>query len=126
MTIDIGKAFSYPTEDEGWMTKVGIGSGLSLLSFLLIPIVFVMGYAIKAIRVRAAGVEGEKLPAWDDWGGLAMKGFLFWLVSLAYGLVPAALFAFGFGSLILGLIGAGGSESSAWTARLRTRQRSTA
>lgn len=41
--MDIGKAFTFVTEDERWLTKIGIGALVMLFSFLIVPIPLLIG-----------------------------------------------------------------------------------
>ena len=71
--MDIGKAFTFVTEDERWVGKLGIGVLISLFSFLLIPIPFLWGYMIGVARNVRDGVT-DPMPEWDDWGKLFKDG----------------------------------------------------
>ena len=71
--MDVAKAFTFVTEDERWMGKIGIGAAISLASFLIIPIPLLVGYLVGITRNVKEGVE-RPLPEWDDFGQLFMDG----------------------------------------------------
>lgn len=111
MTLDIARSLTWPTEDQDWIRKVGIGSVMNLLAIVLVGPLFATGYLLRTLAAVARGEEN--LPEWEDWGDLFLKGLFFCIIGLLYGLVPGALFFVGFGSMILGIIGAGARESMA-------------
>jgi hypothetical protein len=81
--MDIGRAFTYLTEDEDWIKKVLLGGVITL-----IPIVgafFVMGYVLETIKNVIAGQE-VPLPEISDFGGKLVKGLIAWLIALIYAL----------------------------------------
>ena len=67
-TIDLGRAFTFVTEDPEWVTKVLVGGLFALLSAILVGIPFVLGYWGRTLGNVAAG-RPRPLPAWDDLGG---------------------------------------------------------
>ena len=69
--MDVAKAFTFVTEDERWMSKIGIGAALA--SFLIIPIPLLVGYLVGITRNVKEGVE-RPLPEWDDFGQLFKDG----------------------------------------------------
>lgn len=81
--MNLEKAFSYVFSDEEWLTKLGIGALLSLVSFLIIPILLLMGWMLATARNVISG-EAHPMADWDDWGGLLKDGGALALVSLAY------------------------------------------
>ncbi|EMA00950.1 Protein of unknown function [Haloarcula vallismortis] len=80
----------YPMEDDDWTTTVLIGGVLSLLSFLVVPVILVYGYLVQAIGERADGATQP--PAFEDWGELLVDGLKAWLISIVYMLVPLVVF----------------------------------
>lgn len=83
------KSISYPWNDGDGVKTIIIGGVLTLLGFLVIPLVLVSGYSLRVIR---AVVDGDsELPAWDDLGGLFVDGFRALVVTVAYFAVPAVL-----------------------------------
>ncbi|MCB9421644.1 MAG: DUF4013 domain-containing protein [Ardenticatenaceae bacterium] len=71
--MDVAKAFTFVTEDERWMGKIGIGALVSLASFLIVPIPLLVGYLVGITRNVKDGVE-RPLPEWDDFGQLFKDG----------------------------------------------------
>jgi hypothetical protein len=102
--MDIGKAFTFVTEDERWVSKIGIGALISFLSFLIIPIPLLWGYLVGVARNVKDGVP-DPMPEWDDWGKLFMDGLSIIGAQLVYTLpfwfltCIAGVGAVGFGSL---------------------------
>lgn len=85
--MDIAKSFTYVFEDERWLTKVGIGAIVLVLSFVLflLPMPLLVGYTIAVLRnVR----DGHKrpLPEWDNWGALFMDGLFVMIAQFVYSL----------------------------------------
>lgn len=80
--MDIGKAFTFPLDDEGWVKKLIIGAVL-----LIIPIVnfIAIGYMIRTLRNVAEG-RVKPLPEWDQWGDDFMKGLFVAVAGLIYSL----------------------------------------
>jgi len=80
--MDFGKAFTYPFEDKEWVTKIVIGGILSLVPLVNL---IVIGYALKALKNVADGVE-QPLPKWDDFGDYFVKGLMVVLGSVVWAL----------------------------------------
>ncbi|NGM69739.1 DUF4013 domain-containing protein [Natronolimnobius sp. AArcel1] len=93
---------SYPVRGE-WVGRTIIGSVLGFLSFLLIPVVFLMGYFVRVLETTVAGANEP--PAFEDWGELFIKGISAILIGLVYSLVPAILYVI----LVSVLLGTGGA-----------------
>lgn len=94
----LSDALYYPTRGDDALSTILIGGVLSLLSFLIIPVLFVFGYFL---RVLERTVEGEdEPPKFDNWGGLGVNGLLALVVTVVYYVVPVAAF------LLLGGLGA--------------------
>jgi hypothetical protein len=110
--MDIGKAFTYTFDDEGWLTKILIGGLFSLLSIILIGIPFLVGYFLETLKNVYLG-QPRPLPNWgDNLGGLfgkgikAMVGIIIW--SLPIILLSCVL------ALVMGVLGGStGSGSGA-------------
>ncbi len=83
--MEIGKAFTYVNEDEAWIKKIAIGAVLVLLSFLLIPILPLVGYQIRIIRNVIDGKD-RPLPEWDDFGQLFIDGVIVVVAGFVYAL----------------------------------------
>lgn len=109
MDTDIETLAKYPMESDDWLVTVLIGGVLSILSFLLLPIVLVTGYLVRALR---AGMEGaSEPPVFDDWGALLKEGFVASVITFVYQLIPSAVFAFVVGGSLLAF--ATGSDAGA-------------
>lgn len=81
--MDVAKAFTFVTEDERWMGKIGIGAVISLVSFLIIPIPLLVGYLVGITRNVKKGVE-RPLPEWDDFGQLYKDGLSVIVAQIVY------------------------------------------
>ncbi len=101
--MDIGKAFTFPFEDEDWVKKLIIGAVL-----MIVPIAnfITIGYMLRTLRNVAEGRE-KPLPEWDQWGDDFMKGLLVVVAGFIYSL-PIVLV-----SVITAILGAvlGSAES---------------
>jgi len=85
--MDIGKAVTFVFEDEEWLKKVLIGGCL-----MFVPIVgqlMVMGYGMEIAR-RVVKGHPQPLPEWEEWGQMAIDGFMSMVISFVWGL-PIAL-----------------------------------
>lgn len=96
--VDFGKAFSFFTEDEKWLEKLGIGTGLILVSTILSVVLvgilgfFILaGYCLRLLQNVRDGVE-KPLPEWDRWGDDLTAGLKLTVVMFLYAL-PALIFA---------------------------------
>jgi amino acid transporter len=81
--MDVGKAFTFVFEDDEWISKLGIGAVLALVSFLIFPIFLLGGYLVAVTRNVRKGVT-QPLPHWDDWGQLFMDGLYIFLAQIIY------------------------------------------
>lgn len=81
--MNIGKAFTFVTEDEGWIGKIAIGGIVVLFSFLIIPAFFLGGYQLAVMRNVIKGEE-HPLPKWENWGRLFMDGLFVVVAALVY------------------------------------------
>lgn len=107
-------AFDFPTSDDDWVVTVLVGGVFNLLGqVLFLPLVFVHGYLVAAVREVLAG---EDLPEWGDvgFGDVLVYGLKLWGVFIVYSLVlalPAVVLG------VLQVLGeAVGRESTAATA----------
>ncbi|HEY8602215.1 MAG TPA: DUF4013 domain-containing protein, partial [Thermomicrobiales bacterium] len=114
MNLDIGKAFTYVTEDPKWITKLLIGGGLILAGIVTIvgwlftfPVVF--GYAVMVTKNVING-NPQPLPEWDDFGTKWVEGFKAWVVSLVYAL-PAIVISLIF-QIPAGVLSSTGSDGA--------------
>ncbi len=81
--MDVAKAFTYITEDDRWMGKIGIGALISLLAFLILPAFLLTGYMVGITRNVMNGVK-RPLPEWEDLGTLFKDGISIAVASLVY------------------------------------------
>lgn len=81
--MDVGKAFTFVTEDEEWLTKLGIGGLMTLLSVFILPSFILLGYMIQTARNVMEGQE-KPLPAWGNYGELFMDGLNLFIASVVY------------------------------------------
>ncbi len=81
--MDIAKAFTFVTEDERLLTKLGIAVLVSVASFLIVPIPLLVGYMVGVTRNVRDGVK-KPLPEWDDFGQLFRDGLSVIAAQLVY------------------------------------------
>lgn len=85
-------ALRYPWTGEKRAETLLVGGVLTLLGFLIVPVLFVLGYVVRVIRHTAAGDVAEP-PSFSEWAELLFDGVAAVLVSLVYVGLPAALVA---------------------------------
>lgn len=95
--MDIVKAFTFLTEDERWLQKLGIGTAVVLISVVLSPILIglagfmiLIGYCVRLLENVRDGVA-RPLPEWDRWGEDMVDGFKLTVAFLLYAL-PIIIF----------------------------------
>lgn len=86
--MDIGKAFSYPFEDDDWLSKLFLGAIVSAVPILNFAW---SGYTVDIVRNVIDGVK-YPLPDWSDFGDKFVKGFIIWAAGFIYSL-PAIVTA---------------------------------
>ncbi|MEM4526005.1 MAG: DUF4013 domain-containing protein [Methanothermobacter sp.] len=86
----IGDAVKYPVSD--WKKLIILGV-FFLLSFLLIPIFFALGYVFRALKATIAGFD--ELPEFDEWGEMFIDGLKVFVVTLAYMIIPLIIMGVG-------------------------------
>lgn len=107
--MDIGKAFTFPFDDDQWIASILIAGLL-----VLIPIVgqiLLIGYTLETARNLAMG-SPKPLPKWDNFGEKFSLGFGGFVISLGYAL-PVAIISGLLFCVAGGLGGATGSEDAA-------------
>lgn len=97
--MDVAKAFTYITEDDRWMGKIGIGALISLASFLILPAFLLTGYMVGITRNVMNGVK-RPLPEWEDLGTLFKDGISIAVVSIVYTLPFWLLMCIAFASTV--------------------------
>jgi hypothetical protein len=80
--MDIGKAFTFPFEDDDWLTKLFLGAIVSIVPILNFAW---GGYTVDLMRNVIDGVE-RPLPGWSDFGDKFVKGFIIWIAGFIYAL----------------------------------------
>ncbi|MDI9623365.1 MAG: DUF4013 domain-containing protein [Methanothermobacter sp.] len=90
----VGEALDYPGTN---LKKVVTLGALTILSFLIIPLFFVVGYWLRVLKATIAGFD--ELPDFDEWGEMFVDGLKVLIVGIAYMIIPAILY-FGGGYLI--------------------------
>ena len=93
--MDIGKSFSYPFEDDDWISKLFLGAVVSLVPILNFAWT---GYTVDIVRNVSDGIS-LPLPEWSDFGDKFVKGFFIWAAGFIYS-IPALLI----GCLPLGVL----------------------
>lgn len=80
--MDVGRAFTYITEDPNWVTKVLLGGVIALVSTLLSVVLvgivgffLLFGYYLEVIRRVYRGTP-VPLPEWSDLGSFITGGFV--------------------------------------------------
>lgn len=82
----IETALGYPYDEGDGLKAILIGSVLTLVGFLIVPVVFVVGYSLRVMRAVTAGEQTP--PAWDEWGELFVDGLRGIAVTLVYFALP--------------------------------------
>ena len=104
--MDFGRAFTYVFDDPEWIKKILIGGLITLIP--LVGSFIVYGYTLEIAR-RVYFESEERLPAWDDFGGYLMRGFIFWIAMLIW-FLPITLLI---GCVVVVLIAAGSTGEDA-------------
>lgn len=81
--MDIGRSFTYITQDQDWVKKVLLGGVITL-----IPIVgplFAFGYVLETMKNIIAEQE-VPLPEIGDFGAKLVEGLKVWVISFIYAL----------------------------------------
>jgi len=84
----LSDGFRYATNPYRRAVALGV---LHLLSFLIVPIFFALGYVYRCIKGTIEGVEG--LPEYRDWGGMFIDGLKLFAAYLII-FIPTALIMF--------------------------------
>lgn len=100
--MDIGRAFNYPRNDPGWITKLLI---LGLVSIVPIANLAGVGYMLEGVR-RVTRGDDATLPEWDNFGGYFMDGLRFFVTMFVY-VLPVILII---GAAVGVAIATGGSD----------------
>jgi hypothetical protein len=90
--MDIGKAFSYFTEDKDWIKKVLIGGLINI-----VPIVNFASTGYGLVQTKKV-FDGNDLPLpeWDNFGAYFMKGLMAFVGQIVYGVPVIVLYCCAF------------------------------
>ncbi len=86
--MDIGKSFSYPFEDDEWLTKLLLGALISAVPILNFAWT---GFTVDILRNVTDGIS-KPMPDWSEFGDKFVKGFFIWAAGFIYTL-PALIIA---------------------------------
>lgn len=86
--MDIGKAFTFPFEDDEWLTKLFLGAIVSAVPILNFAW---GGYTVDILKNVIDG-NPRPMPDWSDFGDKFVKGFFIWAAGFIYSL-PAIIIA---------------------------------
>jgi hypothetical protein len=106
--MDFGKAFGFAFKDPDWIKKLAIGSLITLLSVLIVPVFLLLGYQVAVARNVNDGID-DRLPEWSDWGRLFMDGLYVAVANIIYAL-PIIVIAICFAGATFVLPGTGNGE----------------
>ncbi len=95
-------AIRYPSTREDWYIVIAIGGVLTLLSFLILPLILVYGYLVRLIRERLTGATEP--PPFEDWTDLFVDGIQAWVIGLVYLLIPLLIVVATVGGTFLSVI----------------------
>jgi hypothetical protein len=87
--MNFERALTYPLRGSDWFLKLLIGALLNLIP--VVGSILTYGYSLRATR-RVMQGDDESLPAWDDWGGDFVRGFLLFVGWFIYYLPAMPLF----------------------------------
>lgn len=100
--MDIGKAFTFPFDDDQWVTSILIAGLISLIP--VVGQIVLIGYMLETARNVAMG-SPRPLPKWDTFGEKLRLGFGAFVISLGYALPVLALS----GLVVCAAVGVGAS-----------------
>ncbi len=104
--MDIGKSFTFPFDDQQWMSKLGIGAAVTLVPILNFAW---SGYMVELIRNVTDQVP-EPLPAWDNLEKKFLNGLILLAVGLVYALPILIVFFLPLGLFVISSILSGNSN----------------
>lgn len=106
--LDLPRAFSFLLDDPEWLRKFLVGCLMVLGSFLIVPLLIVLGYELQVLRSAASG-QDRRLPAWDGVGGKLKDGAGLALAEIAYSLPLLLILG---GTIALGIAVGGGARGA--------------
>lgn len=83
------EAINYPRNSDSAIKNIAIGGLLLFFSFLFVPVLAVLGYVLRALRMVMDGQE--ELPEWDNWGEMIVDGLKVFAIAFLYSLVPVII-----------------------------------
>ncbi len=94
-TTSLKTIFRFPFQSPKWQSHFIIGTALIWAGFLIpiVPGIFVYGYVLRVMRGALDG-DDLVLPAWEEWGRLALDGLRGTVIHLVY-ILPAMIVYFG-------------------------------
>jgi cytochrome b561 len=106
--VDYARSLTFITEDDRWMEKLGIGTVVLIVSFLLsfiliglVGFLIVAGYCVRLLQNVRDG-NPRPLPEWDQWGDDLIRGFKLVVVTIVWALPSIILsIPLGIGNAIL-------------------------
>lgn len=98
--MDLIKAFTYLTEDDDWLEKIGVGSLIAVVPVLNFANV---GYELEVAR-RVARGEPRPLTDWSNLSAMFVDGFWLTLARLVYSLPIFLLMGVGWAAMALSLV----------------------
>lgn len=84
---NIAEAFTYQFKDKKYLNKFILGSLFTFLSFLIIPIPFLIGYTVLNIK-NIIDKKEFPMPEWKDLGKMYVSGIKFFIYCIGY-FIPA-------------------------------------
>ena len=82
--MEYGKAFTFLTEDEKWLTKLLIGGVLVFAGgFVFLPLFLLYGYSFEILRSVAAG-DARPAPEWDRLEDKFKTGLYLFAIRIVY------------------------------------------
>jgi hypothetical protein len=92
--VSLRTIFRFPFQGNQWLNRFLPGALLILAGHIIpiVPLLFVGGYYLQVMRQSIRGEE-LSMPAWTDWGKLAVDGLRGCFVYLVF-LLPACLVMF--------------------------------
>lgn len=106
--MDLGRAFSFVTEDEEWISKIVIGGLIQIIP--IIGQLALIGYVFETARNVMRGSE-RPLPGWNEFGKLLGMGFAGFVISLVY-TAPLLIVMFLFICIIAAIGGTSGDSEA--------------
>jgi hypothetical protein len=91
------ESITYPTKGDDALSTLVIGSLLTVFGFLIVPLIFVLGYIVRVAR-SVSNAESAP-PDFGDWRSLFVDGLKLLGILLAYAAVPFALVVVGWAAV---------------------------